>query len=46
MTEAGPRRRRPRLHEKGGKFHEMPARHNADTYLHAYIEAAATPSTW
>lgn len=29
-----------RLHEKGGKRHEVPAHHNADTYLHAYIEAA------
>jgi integrase/recombinase XerD len=29
-----------RLHEKGGKFHEVPAHHTADEYLHAYIEAA------
>jgi integrase/recombinase XerD len=29
-----------RLHEKGGKFHELPAHHNAETYLDAYIEAA------
>lgn len=29
-----------RLHEKGGKRHEMPAHHNLDTYLAAYIEAA------
>ena len=29
-----------RLHEKGGKFHEVPAHHNADAYLHEYIEAA------
>ena len=29
-----------RLHEKGGKFHEMPAHHNAEEYLDAYIEAA------
>jgi len=29
-----------RLHEKGGKRHEVPAHHNADDYLHAYIEAA------
>lgn len=29
-----------RLHEKGGKRHEMPAHHNLDTYLSAYIEAA------
>jgi site-specific recombinase XerD len=30
-----------RLHEKGGKRHEMPAHHNLDEYLHAYIEGAA-----
>jgi site-specific recombinase XerD len=29
-----------RLHEKGGKRHEMPAHHNLDTYLAANIEAA------
>jgi integrase/recombinase XerD len=29
-----------RLHEKGGKRHEVPAHHNADNYLDAYIEAA------
>jgi integrase len=29
-----------RLHEKGGKRHEVPAHHNADAYLHAYLEAA------
>ncbi len=29
-----------RLHEKGGKFHEVPAHHNLETYLDAYIEAA------
>jgi integrase len=29
-----------RLHEKGGKFHEVPAHHNADAYLDAYIQAA------
>lgn len=29
-----------RLHEKGGKEHHVPAHHNADEYLHAYIEAA------
>ena len=28
-----------RLHEKGGKFHEVPVHHNADDYLHAYIGA-------
>jgi site-specific recombinase XerD len=29
-----------RLHEKGGKLHEMPCHHNLDEYLHAYLEAA------
>lgn len=29
-----------RLHEKGGKFHEVPAHHNTEAYLDAYIEAA------
>lgn len=29
-----------RLHEKGGKFHEVPAHHNADAYLHEYVERA------
>ncbi len=29
-----------RLHEKGGKRHEVPAHHNAETYVDAYIEAA------
>jgi integrase/recombinase XerD len=29
-----------RLHEKGGKFHEVPAHHNAVEYLDAYIHAA------
>lgn len=28
-----------RLHEKGGKFHEVPAHHNAEAYLDAYIRA-------
>jgi integrase len=28
-----------RLHEKGGKFHEVPAHHNAEVYLDAYIAA-------
>jgi len=28
-----------RLHEKGGKRHEMPCHHNLDEYLHAYIDA-------
>lgn len=29
-----------RLHEKGGKHHEMPAHHTLQEYLDAYIEAA------
>lgn len=29
-----------RLHEKGGKFHEVPAHHTLETYIDAYIEAA------
>lgn len=27
-----------RLHEKGGKRHEMPCHHNLEEYLHAYLE--------
>ncbi len=29
-----------RLHEKGGKRHELPAHHNAEAYLDAYLDAA------
>ena len=29
-----------RLHEKGGKEHEMPCHHNLDEYLHAYVDQA------
>jgi integrase/recombinase XerD len=29
-----------RLHEKGGKRHEVPAHHNAEKYVDAYLEAA------
>lgn len=29
-----------RLHEKGGKRHEMPAHHNLEAYLDSYIEGA------
>lgn len=29
-----------RLHEKGGKFHEVPVHHTAEEYLDAYIKAA------
>jgi site-specific recombinase XerC len=31
-----------RLHEKGGKRHEMPAHHNLESYLDAYIKAVAS----
>ena len=34
------RRWKNRLHEKGGKHHEVLAHHNAEEYLHAYMEAA------
>ena len=30
-----------RLHEKGGKRHEVPAHHNAEAYMDAYLAAAA-----
>jgi site-specific recombinase XerD len=30
-----------RLHEKGGKFHEVPSHHSAEEYLDAYLAAAA-----
>ena len=30
-----------RLHEKGGKRHEMPAHHLLEEYLHEYLKAAA-----
>lgn len=29
-----------RLHEKGGKFHEVPVHHTAEAYLDAYLDAA------
>ncbi|HWE98121.1 MAG TPA: hypothetical protein VG269_29520 [Tepidisphaeraceae bacterium] len=29
-----------RLHEKGGKHHDVPAHHNAELYLDAYVSAA------
>ena len=34
------RRTWTRLHEKGGKRHEMPCHHNLEAYLEAYIAAA------
>jgi integrase/recombinase XerD len=30
-----------RLHEKGGKFHEVPTHHTAEKYLDEYIEVAS-----
>jgi integrase/recombinase XerD len=33
-----------RLHEKGGKRHEVPAHHNAEDYLDAYIEVVGIAS--
>jgi len=38
-----------RLHEKGGKRHEMPCHHNLDEYLQAYVYGAqlgADPKAW
>ena len=29
-----------RLHEKGGKLHELPAHHNLEAWLHEYVAAA------
>jgi len=29
-----------RLHEKGGKHHEVPAHHNAEAYMDGYLQAA------
>jgi site-specific recombinase XerD len=37
-----------RLHEKGGKFHEVPVHHSAEEYMDAYLDAAeirAEPKT-
>lgn len=34
-----------RLREKGGKRHEVPAHHNADEYLDAYIKATGIAAT-
>jgi integrase len=33
-----------RLHEKGGKRHEMPCHHNLEAYRHAYIEGCGLES--
>ena len=33
-----------RLHEKGGKRHEMPCHHNLEAYLHAYIDGCGLSS--
>jgi site-specific recombinase XerD len=37
-----------RLHEKGGKRHEMPCHHNLEAWLHEYIHGAqlVTPKEW
>lgn len=37
-----------RLHEKGGKQHEMPCHHNLEAWLHAYIDGAGIvgPKGW
>jgi site-specific recombinase XerD len=32
-----------RLHEKGGKQHEMPAHHTLEEYIDAYLQAAGIP---
>lgn len=29
-----------RLHEKGGKYHELPAHHNAESYMDEYLNAS------
>ena len=34
-----------RLHEKGGKYHEVPAHHKAEAYVDTYIEAANLDSS-
>lgn len=31
-----------RLHEKGGKYHEVPAHHNAEAYVDAYLAEASS----
>jgi integrase len=33
-----------RLHEKGGKRHEMPCHHSLEAYLHAYLDGAGIAS--
>jgi integrase len=33
-----------RLHEKGGKLHELPAQHNAESYLDVYLELSGLDS--
>ena len=34
-----------RLHEKGGKRHEVPAHHNAEAYVDTYLAAARSLTT-
>jgi integrase/recombinase XerC len=31
-----------RLHEKGGKLHDMPCNHTAEAFLHAYIDGTGS----
>lgn len=33
-----------RLHEKGGKYHEVPAHHTAEEYLDAYLQVLGEPA--
>jgi Phage integrase family len=42
--KAANRRLWVRLHEKGGKRHEMPCHHNLEAYLHAYIDGCGLSS--
>lgn len=35
-----------RLHEKGGKLHQIPAHHNAEAYVDAYLEVAGIEEQW
>ena len=34
-----------KLHEKGGKYHEVPVHHKAEDFLDAYLEAAEIAAT-
>ncbi len=35
------RRKWPRIHEKGGKLHDVPVHHKAEEYLDAYLRACS-----